>query len=385
MRFLHCIASVDPKMGGPIEGLRQRAAILHEWGHSVEACSLDDPAAAYVSAHPFPVTALGPGTGAFGLAPRMKPWLIENAGRFDAVIVNGIWQYHSLAVRAAMTQLGKPYWVFTHGMLDPWFNEAYPLKRLKKNLYWRWGEYRVLRDAAGVIFTTEEEKVLARRSFRPYRVKEIVVSYGTAGPDIPREAAISAFAEKCPDASAGRYLLFLSRIHVKKGCDLLIEAFGRVAAQDPGLCLVIAGPDQQSLVAGLANRAKELGFGDRLLFPGMLSGAAKWGAFYGAEAFVLPSHQENFGIVVAEALACGTPALVSKKVNLWREVTEAGAGIADTDDEAGTLRLLEAWMAMSAEQRDRMRANARALFEERFTVEGSAKSLLAVVGGAPDA
>ncbi|MGE0001226.1 MAG: glycosyltransferase [Fimbriimonadaceae bacterium] len=385
MRLLHCIASVDPKMGGPIEGLRQRAALLHLWGHEVEVCSLDDPSAEYIGEHPFPVTALGPGKGAFGYAPRMKPWLLENAGRFDAVIVNGIWQYHSLAARAAMTRLGKPYWVFTHGMLDPWFNEAYPLKRLKKNLYWSWGEYRVLRDAAGVIFTTEEEKVLARRSFRPYKVNEIVVSYGTAGPDVPRDEALEAFHGLCPGAEPGRYLLFLSRIHTKKGCDLLIEAFGKVADNDPGLQLVVAGPDQQALVPGLSVRARELGLADRVLFPGMLAGAPKWGAFYGADAFVLPSHQENFGIVVAEALACGTPTLVSKKVNLWREVTEGEAGLADTDDEAGTIRLLEAWLAMSNEQRVTMRRNARALFEARFTVEGSAKSLLAVVGGATNA
>lgn len=381
MRLLHCIASVDPKMGGPIEGLRQRAGLLHQWGHEVEVCSLDDPSLPYTREHPFPVHALGPGRGAFGYAPKLRPWLVENAKRFDAVVVNGIWQYHSLAARAAMVQVGRPYWVFTHGMLDPWFNEAYPLKRLKKNLYWRWGEYRVLRDAAGVIFTTEEEKILARRSFRPYRVNEVVVSYGTGGPDVSRDEAVQAFHALCPGAVPGKYLLFLSRIHVKKGCDLLVEAFGRVAAHDPGLQLVVAGPDQQSLVSGLTARAKELGVGDRVFFPGMLQGAPKWGAFYGASAFVLPSHQENFGIVVAEALACGSPALVSKKVNLWREVVEDGAGLADADDEAGTVRLLESWAAMGEGDREAMRTKARACYEARFTVEGSARSLLEVVGG----
>jgi len=83
------------------------------------------------------------------------PWLIENGPSFDAVIANGIWQFSQFRHAAAMRRLGKPYVVFTHGMLDPWFKKTYPLKHLKKLLYWPWGEYRVLRDAAAVLFTCE--------------------------------------------------------------------------------------------------------------------------------------------------------------------------------------------------------------------------------------
>jgi glycosyltransferase involved in cell wall biosynthesis len=378
VRILHCIGSVDPKTGGPIEGIRQRQAVLAGWGHEVEACSLDDPRAPYLEGFPFPVHALGPGVGPFAYTRRLLPWLLEHAGGFGAVVVNGIWQYHSLAVRSAMRRIGKPYWVFTHGMLDPWFNEAYPLKRLKKNLYWRWGEYRVLRDAEAVAFTTEEEKILARRSFRPYRVREAVVSYGTGGPDVGRDEALPAFYAACPAVEGRRFLLFLSRIHEKKGCDLLLRSFAR--AQDASLDLVVAGPDQQGLAAGLASEAQALGVGGRVHFPGMLRGAAKWGAFMAADAFVLPSHQENFGIVVAEALAAGTPVLLSNKVNVWREVVEDGAGLVEPDDQEGTDRLLARWLAMDESAASVMRARARPCYESRFTVEASARSLLELVG-----
>src|SRR5204862_3337641 len=124
--------------------------------------------------------ALGPSRANYGASPRFVPWLREHAPRFDSIIVNGIWQYSSFGVWQALHGTGQRYFVFPHGMLDPWFKKTYPLKHAKKWLYWPWVDYRVLRDAAGVLFTSEEEKILARQSFWLYRCKEIVVNYGTA-------------------------------------------------------------------------------------------------------------------------------------------------------------------------------------------------------------
>ena len=108
-------------------------------------------------------------------------------------------------------------------MLDPWFKRTYPLKHLKKLLYWPWGEYRVLRDAAAVLFTSEAERHLARESFSPYRCHEEVVNYGTAAPTLDLEAAREHFLARFPHLRDKRILLFLGRLAEKKGCDLLIE------------------------------------------------------------------------------------------------------------------------------------------------------------------
>ena len=110
--------------------------------------------------------------------------LLMNLDRaqFDAVIVHGLWQYSSFGVWRALAGTDTPYFVFPHGMLDPWFKRTYPAKHFKKLLYWPWAEYRVLRDAAAVLFTSEEERRLARESFALYRAREVVVNYGTAAP-----------------------------------------------------------------------------------------------------------------------------------------------------------------------------------------------------------
>lgn len=383
MKILHVITSADPKIGGPIEGIRQRAVILREWGHQVEVASADDPAADFVKEFPIPLHALGPGQSGFARAPRMLKWLREHAHEYDVLIANGIWQYPNGALRKAARAAKKPYWVFTHGMLDPYFNRAYPLKRLKKKLFWAW-QHAVLRDAKAVLFTCEDERLLARESFQPYRVKERVVSYGTSRPPSdPEGKQTAAFLDAFPQLRGRRYLLFLSRLHPKKGCDLLLRAFGAVAKDDPDLMLVMAGPVDEAYGAELKKIAADAGIADRVVWTGMVKGDIKYGAFRAAEAFALPSHQENFGIAVAEALACGLPVLISHQVNIWREIEADGAAIVENDDQAGVDTLLRRWIATPIERRKQMAERALACYEARYTVEESARSLIEAVTSEP--
>lgn len=379
MRILHVISSADPLGGGPIEGVRNLGQRMSELGHDTELVTLDDPAASWVQQQAQTVHALGPSRGGYGLNRHIVPWLTKHAHRYDFVIVNGIWQYHSYATWQALTRLNRPYAVFTHGMLDPWFKRAYPLKHLKKWFYWPWAEYRVLRDAAAVLFTCEEERLLARDSFWLYRAREQVVTYGTRPPPTDGAALAERFLQAQPHLRGKRFLLFLGRIQEKKGCDLLIDAFAHVATEEPDLHLVMAGPDQTGWMGLLQAQAALRGMSHRIHWPGMLQGDVKWGAFYAAEAFVLPSHQENFGIAVAEALGCGLPVLISNKVNIWREIECAGAGLVADDTVDGTRTLLARWLALDDTSRLAMAQAARRLFTERFTVNAMADSLLRII------
>ena len=388
MKLLHVISSANPAGGGPIEGVRNLGQKMLELGHSTELVTLDAPTDPWVLNQQHPVHALGPARGTYGHNKRLVPWLKSNAHSYDFVIVNGLWQYHSFATWRALTRLKQPYAVFTHGMLDPWFKRAYPLKHIKKWLYWPWAEYRVLRDAAAVLFTCEEERLLARESFWLYRAREQVVAYGTRPPPTDKAVLAAHFLDTHPELKGKRLLLFLSRIQEKKGCDLLISAFAAAAATTPDLHLVMAGPDQTGWMATLQAQARQLGVADRIFWPGMLQGDMKWGAFHAAEAFVLPSHQENFGIAVAEALGCGLPVLISNKVNIWREIQSAGAGLVEDDTTNGTSALLMQWLALTPSARAGMAHAASELFNARFTVSAMAQSLLHVIsrqqaGGIP--
>jgi glycosyltransferase involved in cell wall biosynthesis len=302
---------------------------------------------------------------------------------FDAVVVHGLWQYHGYALWREARRRRVPYFVYPHGMLDPWFNRTYPLKRLKKHLYWWLAEAHVLRHAAAVLFTCEEERRLARTAFRPWSCHEVVVNYGCATPPPADEVQLAAFRSCCPGVGARPFLLFLSRIHEKKGVDLLLRAYaqtrGMLAARGATPPeLVVAGPcADPAYLAQLQHLAAELvpGAESPIHWPGMLEGDAKWGAFRAAEAFVLPSHQENFGIAVAEALACGTPVLISDQVNIWREVAADNAGLVEPDTNEGIARLLARWTVLPPAGRAQMRAAANACFARRFEISRAAASL----------
>ena len=377
MRVLNVIRSVDPVHGGPAEGLRQSVAATGLLGHAEEVLTLDAPEAACVREFPVPTHALGPVASHYGYTPRLLPWLREHAASYDALIVHGLWQYHGRAVWQALHDGPVPYFVYPHGMLDPWFRKAYPLKHLKKSLYWALAERRVLRDARAVLFTADEEARLASQTFRPYRVHPSVVGYGVdLGPESNAGSA-TAFAQAWPATQGKRVVLFLGRLHPKKGGDLLIDAFARALQTEPRLHLVMAGPDDRSGVrAGLEAKAARLGITEHITFTGMLSGDAKWSALRAAEVFALPSHQENFGIAVVEALAMGVPVLISDKVNIWREIVADDAGMAEADTADGTTKLLRRWLALRPEARLQMKFQAAGCYQRHFHMSSAAQRLV---------
>jgi glycosyltransferase involved in cell wall biosynthesis len=379
VKILHVLPTLDPKAGGPLEGVRQRGLRLGQMGHFVEVVTLDDQREPFVAEFPLKVHALGPSSGGYRYNSSLSAWLRRNARNYDAVIVNGLWQYSGFGTWRALRGAGVPYFVFTHGMLDPWFKYKYPFKHFKKWLYWPWAEYRVLRDARAVLFTSEEERIAARRSFWLYRANEKVVAYGTNSPPTDAVLLREQFFAAHPELRGRRLVLFLGRIHEKKGCNLLIEAFSRVASADPLLHVIFVGPDKMGYEATLKSLALKQGVADRVSWLGMLQGSAKWAAFYASEIFVLPSHQENFGIAVAEALACALPVLISNKVNIWREIEQREAGYVGADSIEGTESNLRRWLALSDEARAQMRLRAESTFRQLFTIDAMCTSLLDVI------
>ncbi len=364
MNILHAIQSTDPSRGGPIEGIGQ--IITATLGlHQHHIVTLDSPDAPHLATLRLPVTALGPGL-VLGYSGALVPWLRSNMTRFDLVVILGLWRYISFGTWRALRESPTPYLVMPHGMLDPWFKQRYPLKHAKKWMFWPWTEYRVLRDAKAVVFTCDEERRLARESFWLYRCNERVGTVGISGPNVNLAKACERFFSAYPSLRDKRIVLFLGRIHEKKGCDLLIRAFAEVATRDAKLQLVMVGPCHNGLDAKLLALAAHCGVSHRVTWPGMLTGETKWGAFAAAEAFVLPSHQENFGIAVAEALSCSLPVLISNKVQIWREIEQDQAGLVGNDTFEGTKEVLSRWLGLDPDKRAAMAHGARRCYETRF-------------------
>ena len=383
MRLLHIITTLDPAAGGTTEAVRLLVEHAPPDVHS-EVLTLDRAADPFLPAFPAPVHAVGAGWNGYGEPKKLQAWLDAHAGQFDGAVVHGLWNASAHAARKSLA--GRlPYIVFAHGMLDPYFKRAFPLKHAKKWLYWLSSEFWNLKRARYVAFTTQLEAELAGESFFLHSWKPVIVPLGTTPLPAATAADHAAFAELVPGVTGRRFLLFLGRLHPKKGVDLLLHAFLQHAGGDPALDLVMAGPVQpteEAWLEGLRATVSASPFAGRIYWPGMLRGAAKRGALDLCEAFVLPSHQENFGIAVVEALAAGKPVLLADKINIWPDVARADAGLVEPDTAEGTRRLLERWRGLAPEARAAMGKRALALFESRYDIDRNAAELAALFGDA---
>lgn len=380
MRLLRSIHSANPATGGTIESVRVMSLALERQGHSVEVLSCDDPAAPFVADFPLTLHAIGPGRQGYGSSKAYDAWLDANLPRFDAVIIEGLWLYNGRGVMQALKRMGSkapPYFVYPHGMLDPWFKQRYPLKHLKKLIYWQLFEKQLLYGARRAIFTTEDEQKLAQNTFPGLKAESTVVPLGIEPPPSDLHACRGVFYQAFPELTGQPFILFLGRLHEKKGLDLLLEAYAR---QTSTTDLVIAGTAaSEEETARWKSLATELGIAERARFTGHLGGASKWGALAAAEAFILPSHQENFGVAVVEALACGTPVLISDQINIWQQIHQGGAAIVEADNLAGTENLLKIWQQLGQEQRQTMSAAALKLYQTQFSADAAALELLSVL------
>jgi glycosyltransferase involved in cell wall biosynthesis len=462
---------MDPKAGGTCRGIRNSVSALEELGVLSEVVCCDSPDEIWIKKDPFPVHALGPGKFGYSYTTKLQPWLEENLARFDAVIVHGLWQWPVQATSRAFKMLKAdsppatrlpPLFIMAHGMLDPWFqrDKSRRLKAIRNSIYWWLFERRAVNSADALLFTCQEELLLARTTFGGYQPKrEINIGYGIAEPPVFESRMRDAFQSKCPELGNNRYLLFLGRIHPKKGVDLLIRAYAEVLKTDKLKTdfphLVIAGPGwdtsygrqmRELMDAANADIAKKHHFSltteftetseekqitrmhslnerggvqedfckpdslspafyrhsrhaaenilasfpenpenyklktensPRIHASGMLEGDAKWGAFYGCEAFVLPSHQENFGISVVEALACDKIVLISNKVNIWQEIESSQGGLVANNSYGETVRLLHQWARMHKEGNLELRP--RHCFMQKFNIEMVVHNLVVAI------
>ena len=369
---------MDPTSGGPCQGIRNSIPQLRSYGVETEVVSLDHEKSEFIQKDSFLIHAIGESKGPWQYNSKLLSWLIENISKYDCVIIHALWLYHGFAVHKAIIgkrlKMGNSaplYFVMPHGMLDPYFqnDKTRKLKALRNKIYWKYIESRIVNDADGILFTCEEELLLARNTFKGYQPKrEINIGYG-----IPSNTSFNKINNQLP------YLLFLSRIHPKKGVDLLIAAYEEVATEYkdiPNLLIVGPGLDTHYGKNIYASVQANLEIRDKISFNGMLTGDAKWDVFYNCEAFILPSHQENFGIAVVEALSCGKPVLITDKVNIWREIQAENAGFVESDTKAGIKQLLRKWIDLTGEQKVDMSNSAKNCYVSNFTVEIAAAKMI---------
>ncbi|NDC76515.1 MAG: glycosyltransferase [Chitinophagia bacterium] len=392
LRILHVIDSMDPASGGAPAAIRQLIPHMREIGVDAEVVCFDGDTDGSGVHDSFPMHRLGPGKGPWRYHPKFRAWLGRALPHFDACIVHGLWLYNGYATTKAARRLrsrtsdaAPRVLVMPHGMLDPWFQQAAHrrIKALRNRLWWALVERATLRRSDGLLFTSQEERRLASLVFQDLpSARGWVIGLGTDGPPEWQPSRRNAFREACPGVGEKPFLLYMGRIDPKKGIDILMDAWGDLlrASQDRGDMpwLVIAGPGWETPYgrALLAKRSGDPLLAAGVLTTGMLAGDAKWGALIDCEAFILTSHQENFGVTVAEALSCGRPVLVSRGVNIHATVTNTRSGLTCSPGRMDVRRMLTEWMSMDGNARDRMSVAAIDAWRAHFTLHETARRLV---------
>lgn len=375
MKLLHIITTMNPESGGPSQVIRNINTLLYRFGIKSEVLSFDsndfnrDISLKSIN--------LGKGITSYQYHNKLKNWLIYNLPFYDFVSINGIWQYHNLAVYQAIKYLKKnknlkipKVIIMPHGMLAPYFQEAKErkIKALRNLLVWQLTEKKAINAADAIFFTCQEELNLAKLTFKDYAPKKTInVGFGIEHPPTYSEQMKFAFNLKCPDITNKKYWLFLSRIHPVKGIKELVKVYNLLKSESIEMPeLVIAGPNDSIF----AKEIKSLAFNNPSIhFTGMLTGDEKWGALYGCELFLLPSNHENFGVAIVEAMACKKPVLITKQVNIWREIEDGNCGwvIERTENKLIESKLVEILKKSSHEVKLKG-DNAYNTYAEKFDV-----------------
>ncbi|MBD8389763.1 glycosyltransferase [Dysgonomonas sp. BGC7] len=386
MKILRVISSMDPKGGGPCQGIRNSISEFKRRGIDNDVLCFDSSDVEYLGTDDFTIYTIGPSTGPYAYCPDLKRWLLDNILKYDVVIIHGLWLYHSYGTYKVWNNLKKSgvkvprLYVMPHGMLDPYFQKAKgrKLKAIRNWLFWKLIENRVVNNVDGILFTCKEELLLAREPFFPYKPKrELNIGYGVLPPPEYNTEMGNVFFEKCIHWNKKPLWLFLSRIHEKKGVDILIKAYLKLKLENNELPqLIVAGP---GLGTNFGKEIQKIAKNNMdILFPGMLAGDSKWGAFYNCEAFILPSHQENFGIAIVEAMACAKPVLITNKVNIWREIKAGEGGFIGFDTEESVYEMLKDWLSLSSQKKIEIGENAQNTYVQSFSIKEMADKMINV-------
>ena len=288
----------------------------------------------------------------------------------DVVHITGLWAHPGMAAAAAARRAGVPYIISPRGMLMPW---ALGYHGWKKRPVYLLSERRRLRAAAAIHCTGEDERVAVH-----------ALGLGATAFVVPNGLDPAEFERLPPRETARRMLgipgdarvvLFLGRLHRKKGIERTLEAFAIVAETRPDVHLLMAGPSEQGYHGLIGAWAREHRLADRIQLPGELRGERRLAALAAADVFVLLSQSENFGMGVAEAMACGVPVVVTPGVGIAKAVERTGAGVVV---DGGPRQAAEALASLLGDEQRRraMGAKGRGLLQTEFSVDAVSREML---------
>jgi glycosyltransferase involved in cell wall biosynthesis len=334
VKIAHCVRSLDPADGG-LPAIAQRLAALQaELGHETVLVTHDDCTSAARLLKATKVASVErvehrhvPRTSPAKMLGRSRNTLVSNALRdIEVVHLHGVWDPILSHVAATARREDIPYIVAPQGMLDPW---SLRQKALKKQLALRL-HYRRMLETAACVHVLHEDEARFARAVAP-RCRTAILPNGVSLGEIStamEAAGDDDYFQHRFNWPGDKTVLFLGRLHHKKGLDVLAESFAQLVGRLPAARLVVAGPDEGAQ-GDFERRIDQLGIADKVAVPGPIYGNERYAAMRSAACFALPSRQEGFSIAVLEALACEAPVVITPACHFPQVETTAAGAIAN--------------------------------------------------------
>lgn len=374
MKILHVAASLDPEYGGPVEVVTGLTQALAKKGVevSVFAPSGNDKGIYTSNLEGVKVRFfLTDFFSKFWLShsPSLAKTLMKEASSFDLIHIHEIWHHPSYSAYRAARSARKPFIITIHGELEPWCLRH---KAFKKKIYSVLIQRKILKEASALHAITKEE-VNNISSF--VANKNVLHVPNGLNPEQWKQLPGRALLENLyPQVKGKKVILFLGRIHPKKGLDILARSFGKISREQKDVCLLIVGPNDSEYQNKVEKMIETEGILDKVIFTGMLTGHAKMAALSGADIFVLSSYSEGFSIAILQAMICGLPVIVTHQCN-FPEIEEIKAGVVidpNVDQLTDSLTKLLNKPQLCKE----MGENGRRLIIERFTWDKVAAEMI---------
>ena len=378
LRVLHISTGLSVELGGPPQVVQQLTTALTKLGVdcSIAACVGElGRSKAGIRGLPIP----GVNVHMFETSPLADVWsahsgaiarfLRDQIDTYDLVHVHELWHHPGFAAFRAARSEGVPFVLTPHGALEDW---SLRHKALKKRIYMWAIQDRILRTANMLHALSESES--KRIAELGYETPVAVVPNGVDGESYYDLPDTREFLEKYPLLVGRKVLLFLGRLHVKKGLDILARSFTKIATRFPNVALLVVGPDEHGNRYEMEAVLREAGVLDQVVFTGTLTGREKLASMGCADVFVLPSYSEGFSMATLEAMAAGLPVVISDKCN-FPEVAEHDAGFVVSVDEVGVTDAIVTLLS-DGELRRRKGANGRELVRNQYSWDSAAAKMM---------
>ena len=373
LKILRIITSLDPKFGGTTRGVIESTKQLVKEGFEVNIVTCDPKKIRSAELKNIKIINFDSYYGGnYKLSLELYYWLKKYRDHYDHFIIEGIWQFPTLVARLA---LNRQYFVFPHGMLDPFFNIDF-WKKIKKQIYWYLFEKRNLINSTSMLLTTPGEKATLNNTFvNTSGIKKSIVKYGKFKKKKKKKKILNQFYSRFPSLKHNNFYLFLGRFHEKKGCDIVIESVNKLKNKFNTKILFVGPMLGESYELYIKNLVSTYNLQDKILFSDALYGTLKWASILACRGMLLASHGESLGVSLVESFSMGKPVLTTYKVNIARDIIKYNAGLISQDTTNGFSKILFKFDKLNKKELTKMSNNASYYFKEHFDLSSSKNSL----------